>query len=348
MVSGYFHRVAEETSTRFWINNPSRQHLEQGIAAGAVNCTTNPSYCSKLVVSDADYLHGVIDGVVAQVDDDDAAAEQVYQQTASRVMQLFMPLHQASGGAQGYVTIQGDPRIDEDPADIIRQAMSCRPLGSNYMAKIPVTEAGLGAIEHLVGESVPICATEVFALSQAIRVCELYERAAAKTGNRPPMFVTHITGIYDQYLKAQVQTEGIDIAPEVLAQAGCIVARKEYRVLKERGYQVTMLGGGARGTHHFTEMVGGDMHITINWSTAETLIAVDGPVVSRIDAHDDPAIVGELAAKLFEFRSAYYEDALPLHAFKDYGPVVLFRNMFLAGYARLLQEIRARRALIGA
>jgi len=345
MPSGYFHRVAQETDTRFWINNPSKQHVEWAIAAGAVNCTTNPSYCSKLVVSDPDYIRDVIDSVVVEIKDDDAAAERVYHRAAARVMRLFSPLHEASGGTQGYVTIQGDPRIDEDPDDIIRQALRCRHLGKNSMAKIPVTVAGLGAIEYLVAEDVPVCATEVFSLAQAVQVCQLYQRATEKSGKHPPMFVTHITGIFDEYLRDQARRESIDIAPEVLTQAGCIVARKEYRVLKQRGYRVTMLGGGARGTQHFTEMVGGDMHITINWSTAQTLIEADGPVVSRIEAKDSEAVVEELSAKLFDFRSAYYEDGLRTEAFKDYGPVVLFRNMFLAGYSRLLQEIRARRFL---
>ena len=343
MPSGYFHRVSQETDTRLWINNPSKQHVEWAIEAGAVNCTTNPSYCSKLVVSEQDYIRGVIDGVVAEIEDDDAAAERVYHRAAARVMRLFSPLHEASGGAHGYVTIQGDPRTDEDPDDIIKQAMGCQHLGKNFLAKIPVTVAGLGAIEYLVARDVPICATEVFSLAQAIQVCELYHSATEKSGKQPPMFVTHITGIFDEYLAEMVKREGIDISPEILAKAGCIVARKEYRVLKERGYKVTMLGGGARGTQHFTEMVGGDMHITINWSTAQMLTEADGPVVSRIEAQDDQAVVEELAAKLFDFRSAFYEDGLPTEAFKDFGPVVLFRNMFLAGYSRLLQEVRARR-----
>ena len=211
------------------------------------------------------------------------------------------------------------------------------------MAKIPVTWAGIVAIERLVERDVPICATEIFSISQAIRMCEGYQRAAEKSGNHPPFYVTHITGIFDDLFREIVQTERIDIVPDVLAQAGSIIARKEYRILKQRDYPGILLGGGARNTQHFTELVGGDVHITINWSMAQELIDLDAPVESRIDAEASQSTIDELREKLPNFRRAYDEDGLSVEEFKDFGPVVLFRTMFLNGYTRLLDEVAERR-----
>jgi transaldolase len=106
-----------------------------------------------------------------------------------------------------------------------------------------------------------------------------------------------------------------------------------------------MLGGGARGTQHFTEFVGGDVHITINWNTAQSLIETDGPVISRIDAQPPKDILDELSAKLPDFRKAFYEDALPVEEFKDFGPVEFFRSIFINGYTILLKEIAIRRCV---
>ncbi len=70
---------------------------------------------------------------------------------------------------------------------------------------------------------------------------------------------------------------------DILWQAGLAVARKVYNILIERGYQATFIGGGARGLHHFTEMVGGKVVVTINWEgTADRLIEQDPPVVYRL------------------------------------------------------------------
>jgi transaldolase len=344
MATGYFHRVALETPTRFWINNPSARDVELALAAGAVNCTTNPSYCSKLLQKEPEYIRGVIDRVVREVDDNDAAAERVYLEATSRIMRMFLPLYESSGGASGYVTVQDDPRQDDDPDKIVDAALRGQRLGPNFMAKIPVIESGMEAIETLVAHNVPLCATEIFSVTQAIEMCERYQRAAKKSGNHPPFFVTHITGIFDQYLGGLVQSEDIDIEPEVLSQAGCAIGRKEYHILEQRGYEGTLLGGGARGLQHFTEFVGGDLHITINWSTAEELIGLDGPVVPRIDVPTSQEVIDELSQKLPNFRRAFYEGAINAEEFADFGPLVLFRTMFLNGYSRLTDEVAERRA----
>jgi len=343
--SGYFHRVAKETPTRFWINNPMEPDLKRAIETGAINVTTNPSYCSKLIQTDPEYIRGVIDEVIKDVPDDDVAADLVYQKVTLRVMNRFLPLYEQSNGTQGYVTIQADPREDNDPNAIVEAALRHRRLGKNYMAKIPVIPAGAQAIETMVAEDIPICATEVFSISQAIYISELYQRVAKKYGKHPPFYITHITGIFDEYLQRVVERDGVDIAPEILEQAGCAVARKEYRIIQERGYETTLLGGGARGPKHFTEFVGGDIHITINWSMAEKLIRADTPVVRRIDVETPPNVVDELCEKLLDFRKAFCDDGLSVEEFEDFGPLQLFRNSFLEGYYRLLAEIVSCRAL---
>lgn len=343
MSADYFSRLHRETPTRFWVNNPSGEEMEWSIATGAINCTTNPAYCSKLIASDPDYLHGVIDETIEETHDVEEAAVLVYQRTAKRVMDRFRPLYEASGGEYGYVTMQDDPREDQDTEAVVRGVLSNRQLGPNYMAKIPVIGGGMEAIEECVAENVPICATEVFAIAQALEICELYERATQRTGNRPPFYLTHITGIFDEYLGKVVKREGIEIEPQVLAQAGCAVARKEYALIKGRGYQTTLLGGGARGTQHFTEMVGGDVHVTINWSTAQEIMDKDTPVVSRIGAKAPQPVIDELAEKLPDFRRAYEEDGLSADEYAEFGPVQLFRNAFLKGWYLLLAEVASRR-----
>jgi transaldolase len=344
----YFHRVHVETPTRMWVNNPTADDARRAIAAGAVSCTTNPSYCSKLLQSEPAYIRGLIARTVTEIKDDDAAAEQVYHQAAARILEMFRPLYEESGGTMGFVTIQDDPRYDDDVEHIVDMTMRCTTLGPNFMTKIPVIASGVAAIEELVARNIPVCATEVFAVSQAIHMCEVYERAARRSGKYPPFYLTHITGIFDQYMAEVVKAEKIGIAPAILAQAGCLIARKEYRLVTERGYHAVLLGGGARGTHHFTEFVGGAMHITINWSTADELITANPPVASRIDAPTPAEVVQELRTKIPGFRRAFDEDGLGVEEYADFGPLMFFKTMFLNGYARLLDEVADCRERIGA
>jgi transaldolase len=258
-------------------------------------------------------------------------------------MEKFLPLYEESKGKSGYVTVQDDPRKDQNTDEVMKAVHSNMKLSPNYMVKIPVIDGGMQAIEQCVEENIPICATEVFSIAQTVDMCEMYEKAAKKSGNYPPFFVTHITGIFDDYIQRFTNRMGIKIAPEVLSQAGCAVARKEYRLLKEKGYHTIMLGGGVRALYHFTEFVGGDVHITINWKDADELIKQDGTIVSRIDSETPQSVIDELSDKLEVFRQAYLDDGLSREAYAEYGPVQLFRNAFLMGWYTLLAEVAKRR-----
>lgn len=344
MSQGYFQRVTQQSPTRLWINNPTREEARKAIAAGAISCTTNPTYTAKMLEteSDRDAVISIIDQVTAKIGDDTKAASEIQRQAIKPLVEIFLPLHEQDP-LQGFVSIQGDPYAEDDYSNIVEAALADRAVGANVIAKIPVTAAGLKAIEHLIGENVPIIATEVMAISQAVAVCELYERVCAQVNKRPPLYVTHITGIFDEYLQITAQQDQIPIAKDLLWQAGTIVARKQYLLLKERGYQVTMLGGGARGLHHFTEMVGGDIHVTINWrGAAEELLRQDPPVIYRMDTPIPAYAVRELL-RLPTFKMAYEENGLPIEEFADFGPVRYFRASFEAGWSKLLEAAAERR-----
>lgn len=343
---GYFHKVARLTPTRLWINNPTVREARQSIEAGAISCTTNPTYAMKMLQSETDgrIAAQIVDEAIRETADDALAADRVQQRLVKRILDEFLPLHDREPGRQGFVSIQGDPHRDTDADHMVDEALQYRKLGRNFITKIPVTDAGLKALEALIPEDIPMIATEVMGVAQAVQTCEMYQRVSAACGKAPPLYLTHITGIFDQHLANVVEREGIRISQETLRQAGCVVARRQYRLFKERGYPGIMLGGGARGLHHFTEMVGSEMHITINWKgTADKLIEQDPPVVARMDTPAARQVVDELLEKLPDFRRAYEEDGLRREEFAEFGPVVLFRTMFLKGWDFLLRTIEERR-----
>src|SRR5262245_31133111 len=113
MSTGYFHRVSAETPTRLWINNPTLAEADLAIAAGAISCTTNPTYCAKLLKTEPEAIRPIIDRVIRESSDLDEAADLAAQAATARLVTRFRPLYDESGGARGFVTIQSDPRQDE-------------------------------------------------------------------------------------------------------------------------------------------------------------------------------------------------------------------------------------------
>lgn len=340
MTNTYFHRVHAQTPTRLWINNPTDEEAALAIRHGALHCTTNPTYTAKMLKSPAmrplalDWLRNAL----AQADGDaDTAAVLAQRHAVAHLMGQFLPLYECAPGSMGYVSLQGSPLREDDPDCIVQEALDGRALGPNYIAKIPVTASGLSAIDALVRQNVPIIATEIMSVSQMLRACEAYSRASVQSGHRPDFFVTSIAGIFDDSLK---KTYGGQLEQAVLAKAGAALTRRQYRLMRELDLPGVLLGGGARSLEHFTEFVGGDMHITLNWAgSAQTLIELDAPVECRMEAPIAPEIL-EALRTLPDFARAYERDGLDVAEYEHFAPVELFRSMFIAGWEELVGEIQ--------
>lgn len=344
-MENYFKRVHAQTPTRFWINNVTRKQAEISIAAGAVGCTQNPAYTWKMMEhpEEKEYVNEILKSILAEEADDNAALVKLQRELIGGVAKYFKPMFDATNGKHGYVSIQGDP-FREDAKSIIDFARFNREAGENIMAKIPAVEGGLEAMETLIKERVPINATECMAVRQVLDVCEIYEKTTRNMVNPAPIYYSVITGIFDEHIKNVVEKDNIALPADYVYQSGMAVAKKIYELVKQGGYDCSYIGGGARGLHHFTEMVGADCVVTINWTgTADKLIEQDPPVVSRFFNPTPAAVVDELLEKIPDFKKAYMINGITPAEYEDYGPVVLFRSSFEDAWKKALAHIAEMR-----
>ena len=346
MKDSYFHRVHRLSPTKFWINNPTRREVQLALDAGALGCTNNPSFSFKMLEHPEEHSRAVklLKEAVQETTSDDEAAAAFQRKLVAPVAAAFRPLWERSGGADGWVSIQGDPVHEHDPRVIIREAHENGKVGPNINIKIPTTSAGLEAIQTLIPEGYAINATEIMSVSQGIALCEMYERVSAECGKRPPLWLSFIAGIYDEYLETQVREQKIPIEADIVHQAGLAATRKMYQLLHDHRWPAVIIGGGARHLRHFTEMVGGDQVVTINWKgTADLLLEQDPDVVHRFLCPVPPGVIDELLAKLPDFRRGWEPGGLGVAEYEDFGPVVLFRSMFLKSWNGTLAKIRELR-----
>lgn len=339
----YFDTINKKFGNGFWINNPTMEQANLAIAAGAISCTTNPTYAEKMrnTQTDGTRIEKIILDVLDKQADDNIAARIIQRKAIGPLLDKFLPLYEKSSGKMGFVSIQGDPLAETDPDMIINEAIEDMKLGANVIAKIPATEAGLIAIKYLVARNIPIIATEVMSLSQAIEVCETYKSATQAKPDKPALYVTHITGIFDDYLNIRVKELGLDIAPSVLEEAGLIIARKQYKIMRERNYPGIMLGGGARALRHFTGLVGGKVDITVNWhGTADKLLEQNPEAHNELCKKANLEDMKALMEMIPEYSLAYNENALEPKDYESYGPVVLFRDAFVSAWESMLQAIK--------
>ncbi len=346
----YFHRVSAQTPTRFWINNVTPEEAGLALEAGAVGCTQNPAYTWKMInhPDAADQVSKRLDAILKDERDDNEAIVKLQRELVGEIARIFMPLYEKSFGKDGYVSIQGDP-FHEDADTILRHARENTRAFPNIMAKVPVTKEGLEAIEVLISEGIPINATEVMSVRQAMDVCRIYKKAAAGMKNPPVVLFSHIAGIFDEYIKAYSESIKAEVPRDYLWQAGAAVARKIDALVHEGRYNVGFISGGARGLHHFTEMVGCECFVTINWQgTADELIKHDLPVVQRFLQPTPHSVIDTLCTRLPDFKKAYFESEIEQEEYEEFGPVVLFRKNFEAAWAGAVDFSAKRRAAIKA
>ena len=93
---------------------------------------------------------------------------------------MLLPVFEAHKGKNGRLSIQTDPRLYRDTEAIVRQAVHFSGLAPNMIVKIPVTKAGIPAIEEATFAGVSINATVSFTLPQAIAVAEAVERGLTR------------------------------------------------------------------------------------------------------------------------------------------------------------------------
>ena len=326
----YFHRVTSQTRTRFWINNVTREQARLALENGATGCTQNPSFSYKMLVhpTEGAYAKDLVRRILKDEPNDSEVLVKLQRKLVGEVAKQFIPLYEQTGGQLGYVSIQGDP-FDESYENIMEKARFNRQAGPNIMIKIPATDHGIEAIEQCVREGIPLNCTEVMSIQQAIDVMDAYDRGARDNKNPPVVYISHIAGIFDQYLAGVAKEQGIDISPDALWYAGKICAQKVRAYMDDRNTPVKLINGGARGLQHFTEWVGGDVSNTINWTgTADKLIELDPPVVHRFDAPVPPVVLDELCNKLPDFEKAYFTGRLKPEEYEPFGPVELFCSSF--------------------
>lgn len=344
MPENYFARLISETPTRMWVNNPTASEIRQAIANGAVGCTTNPAFAGGLVKRAPQEVQGDIAAAVATESNDDRAAELIQQRLVARILPPFEELFKSSGGRLGFVSIQGPPAEDSDPAAILAAAHTARSIGANCIPKIPATKPGLEAFEVLVAEGHPTLVTEVFSLAQVIEACERYERVSLSTGVRPEFIMAPITGIFGDHLRKIASRDGLDVDQADIEWAGVAFSRAAVRLVADRRYPVTLLFGGARTTLDLVGLVGSQHQATINWSTFAEVIALDPPIVSTVSEPVPVVVLEHLSTTFDDFRRALLLDGLSLDEFEAFGPVQQFRDNFVEGWNRLLVAIRDQRA----
>ena len=97
-----------------------------------------------------------------------AATTALMEEVAVKGAELLLPVFERERGLKGRLSIQTNPTYYRDAARIVDQAVRFAGLAPNMQVKIPVTQAGVRAIEEATFAGVNINATVCFCVPQAM------------------------------------------------------------------------------------------------------------------------------------------------------------------------------------
>ncbi len=95
-----------------------------------------------------------------------------------RAADLFRPIHDVTGGLDGWVSLEVSPLLADDTVGTIKAAaqLHARAQRPNLFIKIPGTRAGVPAIEETIFAGVPVNVTLLFSREHYIAAAEAYMR----------------------------------------------------------------------------------------------------------------------------------------------------------------------------
>ena len=341
------HQISLTTPTVLWNDSCSIEELNYSIGHGALGATCNPVIVWNVLMQDWDIWKERIPQIIQEnpTANEDEIAWKVIEEMSVRAAAVLKPIYDREKGINGRLSIQTDPRNYRNTEKILKQAIHFSELAPNIIVKIPVTRAGIAAIEEATYLGVSINATVSFTVPQAIAVAEAVERGLTrrekegKDISKMGPVCTIMVGRLDDYLKTVADRENIIANPEILDWAGIAAMKKAYRIYNERGYRLRLLSAAFRHHRHWSEFIGGNVVISPPYNWQKRFNGSDVPVMNYMDRPVDPLIIEELERKFADFRRAYDENGMSVNEFDTYGATITTLRQFCQATNKVISKI---------
>ncbi|MGX2997911.1 transaldolase [Streptomyces sp. JNUCC 64] len=238
-------RLSDE-GVAIWLDDLSRKRITSGNLAElidqqhVVGVTTNPSIFQK-AISGGDGYEAQLADLAARKLTVDEAVRMITTADVRDAADVLRPLFDSTGGQDGRVSIEVDPRLAHETRATIAEAKQLAWLVDrpNTLIKIPATEAGLPAITEVIGLGISVNVTLIFSLERYRAVMDAYlaglEKAKAagldlsEIRSVASFFVSRV----DAEIDKRLDVLGTPEAKAARGKAGLANARLAYQAYEE-------------------------------------------------------------------------------------------------------------------
>jgi len=227
-----------ELGQSLWIDNISRETLRDGSLARLIadysvtGLTSNPTIFEKAMGEGDAY-----DDAIAKMAREGRSTEDLFFALAVEDLQnaadLFAPAHEASGGVDGWVSLEVSPLLVNDTRGTVQAAASLHAQGrrKNLYIKIPGTPEGIPAIEESIYKGIPINVTLLFSREQYLAAAEAYMKGIERRLNdgKSPV-VESVASLFVSRWDAGVKDT---VSPEYQNRLGIAIAMRTYKAYRD-------------------------------------------------------------------------------------------------------------------
>jgi len=234
-------QVLHELGQSLWIDNISRETLQDGSLAKLIaeysvtGLTSNPSIFEKAMGQGEAYDEAIAD--LARSTSGGRGIEDLFFALAVDDLQhaadLFKPVHEATQGVDGWVSLEVSPLLVHDTAGTIEAAATLHSQAArkNLFIKIPGTPDGIPAIEQAIYQGIPINVTLLFSCEHYLAAAQAYLRGIERRldeGKSP--VVESVASLFISRWDAGVKDR---VSPQLQNRLGIAIAMRSYKAYRE-------------------------------------------------------------------------------------------------------------------
>lgn len=225
-----------------WVDNLTRPSIHGGglqrlVDQGIRGVTSNPTIFEKAMTG-SDAYDEQFKELISR-DSVEAAFWDMAVDDVADACGVLRPLYDASGGGDGFVSLEVSPALAHDTASTVRAARDLHERVDlpNLMVKIPATVEGVPAIEKMISEGRNINVTLIFSLPRYQKVIDAYltglEAFAAGGGDlrRVHSVASFFVSRVDTEVDRRLEQAGAD--PSLSGRAAVAQAKLAYGLFSE-------------------------------------------------------------------------------------------------------------------
>lgn len=230
-----------------WLDDLTRTRITSGNLKDLIDTmsvrgvTTNPSIFEAAIAGSADAYASQIRALAHHGLNAEQSVRLMTSDDVRSACDIFSGVFKESGGTDGRVSIEVDPRLARNTQATIAEAQDLWNLvdRDNLLVKIPATIEGLPAITEVIGRGISVNVTLIFSVERYIQVMDAYMTGLELAINRgnsisniesvASFFVSRVDSSIDTLLTAN----GSDRAIALLGKAAITNARLAWQSYTE-------------------------------------------------------------------------------------------------------------------